>query len=516
MKKERISIFEPGTLLLGIFLAVISAAICMQIMGQLGSAPNTSLIGAVLIMIISRIPLIAAKKLRNPERQNYALSIASAAGFTAANCGFISIATMVLLGRNDLIIPIAVGATVGSIIAVFAMGRLFDSKIFPVGGAWPMGQAVATTIEAGDEGGKKTFQLLQGLAVGAIASFFGIPAAGVGIAFIANMITMAALGVGMILRGYSSQIFNGFEIGESHIAQGVMIGAGVVALFQIIHTITKKTKKSESQEEEVFSVSPESTRTTLISSVGLFTLGAILLAIITGAFSDMSIGLSIVWVLFAGVIAVVVMILVGTASMHSGWAPSFAVVAICLTLGMLIGFPPIPLAVLVSYIGSVGLPLSDTGIGLKAGWLIRGKGEDKEHETYGRKQQVLIKQFGVIIGILMSLFFGIMLVNNDVIPPMSLFYASTVGEVVYSGLIRELIIWAIPGAILQFAFGSKSVGLMLATGLLINNPIFGITIVSSVILRRFIGTKHFTVRAPGLIAGDGLFGFGASIFRAFF
>ncbi|MCL2217817.1 MAG: OPT/YSL family transporter, partial [Defluviitaleaceae bacterium] len=175
---------EPSVLILGILLAVMSAAICMQIMGQLGTAPNTSLIGVVLVMIVARIPLMTARRFRNPQRQNYVISIASAAGFTAANCGFVAIATMFILGKNDLIVPVAFGALVGSMISVSVIGRIFDSKIFPAGGAWPMGQAIATAIQAGDEGGKKGFQLLQGLAVGAIASFLGIPAAGVGIAFI--------------------------------------------------------------------------------------------------------------------------------------------------------------------------------------------------------------------------------------------------------------------------------------------------------------------------------------------
>ncbi|MCL2202890.1 MAG: OPT/YSL family transporter [Defluviitaleaceae bacterium] len=514
MENKKISIKEPGILILGILLAVISAAICMQIMGQLGTAPNTSLIGAVLIMIFTRIPLVLAKRFKNLERQNYVLSIASAAGFTAANCGFVAVATMFILGRNDLILPIAFGTLVGSMIAVFVMGWIFDSKIFPVSGAWPMGQAVATTIEAGDAGGKKGFELLQGLGVGALASFLGIPAAGVGIAFIANMITMTALGIGMILRGFSTRLFNGFDIGDSNIAQGMMIGAGVVALVQVIHTISKGNKKEA--EQEAYAVSDARTKKVLAGSLGLFTAGAVAVALITGAFSEMGVGMSVGWVAFAGFSSVAIMVLVGTAGMHSGWAPGFAVVTIFLTLGMMLGFPAVPLAILIGYIGSMGMPLFDTGVGLKTGWLIRGKGADPERERHGRNQQVRMKQLGVIIGVAMSLFFGVMLINNEVIPPMSIFYAYTVGETVNPALIRELALWAIPGAVLQAAFGNKSVGLMIATGLLINNPVFGITLLVSILIRRIFGAKHMGVRAPGLIAGDGLFGFGANIVRAFF
>jgi uncharacterized oligopeptide transporter (OPT) family protein len=513
----------------------------MQIMGRVGIAPNTSLISAIFVMIAARIPLMALTKFRNIERQNYVLSFASAAGFAAANCGFVAIAMMFILGRHDLILPMALGGLLGGMISVFVAGKLFDSKIFPAEGAWPLGAAVANSIKAGDEGGKKGFQLMQGLIIGTVAGILGIPAAGVGIAFIANIGAMAALGTGMVLRGYSAGLFRGFDIGESNIAQGMMIGAGIVAFIQIFFTIAKgrrgkkiiasakiktpvKEKLVSSTDEgkqhlskvENTTVSDSSAANTLLGSFGLFITGAVIIAFIMGVFSEMELLQSVFWVLFVGISAIAVMILVGTASMHSGWAPTFAVVTIFMTFGIMLGFPPLAVAVLVGYLGSVSPCLADTAIGLKAGWIIRGKGEDKDHEAYGRKQQVLIKLFGVIIGIFMAVIFGRILINGEVIPPMSIFYANTVGASVEVYLLRELAIWAIPGAVLQFAFGSRSIGLMLATGLLVNNPVFGISILVALAARLIIGTKHMVVRAPGIIAGDGLFGFGANIFQAFF
>ena len=106
--------------------------------------------------------------------------------------------------------------------------------------------------------------------------------------------------------------------------------------------------------------------------------------------------------------------------------------------------------------------------------------------------------------------------NSNILPPMSIFYADTVTSATDLTLLQELALWAIPGAALQAAFGNRSVGLMLATGMLINNPIFGISVLAAVVLRLIIGTKHMTLRAPGLIAGDGLFGFAANMFRMFF
>jgi hypothetical protein len=319
--------------------------------------------------------------------------------------------------------------------------------------------------------------------------------------------------LGIVLRGYSAFFFNGFDIGRSNIAQGMMIGAGIMVFVQIFFAIAKRNKKTSPKVEEEYSVSDSAAMKTLIGSTGLFVGGAVIIALVTGAFNDMYLWQFLLWVLFAGIAAIVVMILVGTASMHSGWAPTFAVVTICVTFGILLGFPPLPMAVLAGYLGSIGPCLADTGIGLKAGWILRSKGADGAYELHGRKQQILIKQLGAIIGIAVAGTFGVMLMRSYVMPPMSIFYADTVTSAVSPNLLRELAIWAIPGAVLQIAFGSKNVGLMLATGMLINNPIFGVSVLAAVVLRLIIGTKHMGVRAPGLIAGDGLFGFAANMFR---
>ena len=357
--KKRITIWQPGVLILGFILSIIAAAICMQIMGQFGIAPNTALIGAVLVMLVSKIPITMMGQLRNLESQNYVLSISSAAGFSAANCGFIAIATMFVLGRNDLIIPVSIGALVGSLIAVFIIGKIFDSRIFPAAGPWPNGQAVATTVLAGNKGGNKGFQLAQGLIIGAMASFFGIPAAGIGIAFISNIFAIGAMAIGIVLRGYSPYLFGwlyeGFEIAQTNIAQGIMIGAGIIALIQITFSITKGSKKLSKKEngnakpspQNEFCTNDKQVFNTLVLGVVLFMAGAVFIAIITGAFSDMGLGMSVLWVFYAGFTAMLVMMLVGTSSMQAGWAPAFAVVTMCLTVGMLIGFPPMPLAVLV-------------------------------------------------------------------------------------------------------------------------------------------------------------------------
>jgi hypothetical protein len=80
-------------------------------------------------------------------------------------------------------------------------------------------------------------------------------------------------------------------------------------------------------------------------------------------------------------------LIVGLAAMHSGWFPAFAVALITLVIGMLIGFPPVALALLVGFSAATGPAFADMGYDLKAGYMLRGYGSDRAFERDGRRQQ---------------------------------------------------------------------------------------------------------------------------------
>ena len=191
---------------------------------------------------------------------------------------------------------------------------------------WPPGVATATAIQAGDEGGQKGTSSAGRPCRGRCRQLLKLPVAGIGIVFIADIIAMTGLGIGLILRGYSEQIF-GFNMGASNIPSGVMIGAGMVALVQSIITVLRGHKSASAQKIEV-TVSQDSAKKSLALAMGLFVGGAIIVGALTGIFTQMSLGLSILWVLWAGFSAAVAMVLVGMAAMHSGWFPAFAITTI--------------------------------------------------------------------------------------------------------------------------------------------------------------------------------------------
>lgn len=513
-EKERISAFEPSTLAMGAILAVLSAIICMQIIGKVGVTPNTSLIGAIVAMVVARVPLNSFMKFRSLERQNLIQTAVSGAGFSAANCGFLAVAIFFVLGETGFILPMAIGSLVGLVFSIYIVGKIFDSSIFPAESAWPPGVATAQAIQAGDEGGEKGKRLLQGLVIGVVASFFKLPAAGIGIVFIANIFAMGALGIGLLLRGYSSVIFAGLDLGTTYIPHGIMIGAGLMALIQSMKIVIKGNKDS-SKTPVNHTQSDQVTRKSLGVGVVLFLVGALVLALVSGITSELGAGKLILWLLWATFSATVAMLLVGMAAMHSGWFPAFAITTIFMTIGIFFGFPIVPLALLTGYVSSVGPCFADMGYDLKAGWILRGKGEDKEYELYGRKQQIITETIGGVIGIAVVLLTMNIYFQSDMIPPISRVFATTISAGADTTLLNTLLLWSVPGIIIQLVGGpSRMVGVLFATGLLINNPIYGVGVVAAVVVRLIFGTKFMEIRDAGLIAGDGLFGFFSALARA--
>ena len=521
-KFEKISAFEPATLVLGIVLAVLSAIICMQIIGKVGVTPNTSLIGAIIAMVIARIPLSGFKKFKSLERQNMVQTIVSGAGFSAANCGLLAIGIFIVLGKNEFVLPMAVGSIIGVTISIFVVGKIFDSEIFPADEAWPPGVATAQALEAGDEGGTKGIKLLIGIVIGAICGLFkvplgkvpfNIPAAGIGIVFIANIFSMIGLGLGLLIRGYSPVLFNGLELGKTSIPSGIMIGAGLMALIQSLIIILKDTKhkQKDTAVHTKTTVTKTEAKRTIVVGFLLYLAGAVVIALISGIVTQMSTSTLILWVLWAAVSCTVAILIVGMAAMHSGWFPAFAITTIFMTIGIFLKFPLISLALLTGYISSTGPCFADMGYDLKTGWIIRGRGVNVEHEKYGRKQQVIIEMIGGIIGIIVVLATLKMFVfghETPLLAPVSKTFAEAISKASDPQVLKSLLLWAVPGAALQLLGGPKRmVGVLFATGLLINNPIYGIGVIAAVIIRLIFGNKVIEFIDAGLIAGDGLGGF---------
>jgi uncharacterized oligopeptide transporter (OPT) family protein len=393
---------------------------------------------------------------------------------------------------------------------------MFDTKVFPASGTWPPGVAAAEAIKAGDSGGIQARLLGLGMVVGAIGSWFGVPMSAFGTAFIGNIWALTALGIGFLIRGYSLPVA-GIDINVLYIPHGVMIGAGLVALIQVGLLI--RSSKADG--------SGDAGRETRIGrTLGLGTIGylglAALVAFAGGLYAEMSPAMLILFVLYAAFAAFVHELIVGIAAMHSGWFPAFAVALITLLLGMLIGFPPVALTLLCGFSAATGPAFADMGYDLKAGFILRGYGADPAFELAGRRQQLVAAMIAFLLAIPVVYWAHQGYFSQGLVPPVAKVYVSTIRAGAQLDVAKALMLWVVPGAVIQWLGGPKrQLGVMIATGLLIANPLAGWAIIAGILLRtlatrgrRRVTQGHTEVFAAGVIAGDAMFGFCNSVIRA--
>ncbi|WP_223066309.1 OPT/YSL family transporter [Paenibacillus caui] len=520
-KKRHPSIFEPFGLILNIITGVLGAIIGIQIVTTLGVTPNTSIIGALVAMLIARIPIAILRKYKSIHRQNLVQTSISAATFGAANSLFIPIGIPFIMGETKLIAPMLIGAALAMFVDALLLYKLFDSKLFPASGTWAPGVATAESIIAGDKGGKRAGLLGVGTLIGLIGSYFHISMSAFGVAFIGNIWALSMFGIGLLIRQYSIPWFD-IDVSSHYIAHGVMIGAGIVALVQAAVLIFKRPKKEEkSADAAQYTRQDGEARRTLGLGFVAYLVIALIIAVIGGLITKMSLGMFIGFIIFAAFAAFVHELIVGIAAMHSGWFPAFAVAFITLLFGMLIGFPPVALALLAGFSAATGPAFADMGYDLKTGYILRGHGEDAEYELKGRKQQYMTGMiaFGVAV-VVVTLTYHSYFAQN-LVPPIDKVYASTIQAGTSSDVALKLLLWAIPGAIIQLIGGAKrQIGVMLATGLLIATPNACWAVLAGLLIR-IVVTKlkgkeaetPMSILAAGFIAGDALFSFFNSMFK---
>ena len=508
---------SPASLVGLVILSVFGAVIGLQLLVTLGVTPNTSIIGALVAMIIARIPLQMLREYRSVHVQNLAQTAISSATFGAANSLLLPIAVPFVLGRPDLIMPMFIGVGCAMLLDAFLLYRMFGSKIFPATGAWPPGVAAAEAIKAGDAGGRQAKLLGAGLVVGVGGSWLGIPMSAFGIGFIGNIWALSMFGIGLLIRAYA-QPLAGLDLNAMYIPHGMMVGAGLVSLLQVIQVVRAKNADAKT----TFTQPAKEVRKALgLGAFGYIAIAA-LLALGGGLYSEMSVSMLIAFVIYAAFAAFFHELIVGIAAMHSGWFPAFAVALITLIIGILIGFPPLALCVLTGFTAATGPAFADMGFDLKAGFILRGYGKDLRAELYGRRIQLFAALLAFIIAIPVVWYAHYGYFAQDLVPPVARVYAKTIQAGAQPGIAHSLLIWAIPGALIQLIGGPKrQLGVLLATGLLINSVMAGWAVVCGIVLRIIIiriwgekGRTPMEVLAAGFIAGDALYSFFTSVFSA--
>lgn len=521
--------FSLASLVLIAPLCILGAIIGTELITTLGITTNTSLVGALAGMALARVPIELCRRYKSVHMQNLAQSAISAATFGAGNALLLPIGIPFVLGRPDLVLPMLIGVFLAMLVDGYLLYRTFDSELFPSSGAWPPGVAAAEAIKAGDEGGKKGLVLIGGILIGIAGSIFKVPMSAFGVAFIGNIWALTMFGIGLLIRAYSTDLFAnpifatlipGGDINKAYIPHGIMVGAGLVALAQIAVLMLKKETATPPTGTQT---SAAEVRRSLGVGSGAYLVIAILLAVLGGLSAQMSLPMLVLFVIYAAFAALIHELIVGLAAMHAGWFPAFAVALITLVIGMLIGFPPVALCLLVGFSAATGPAFADMGYDLKAGYMLRGYGASPAFEREGRKQQLYAALFAfVIAGVVVFVSYGGYFAAGKV-APVDKVYVATIQAGASWEVARQLALWAIPGAIIQFLGGPRrQLGVLLATGLLLGNATAGFAVLVGVALR-FVWTKltsgtrqsEMEVFAAGVIAGDALFSFYDTMSRTF-
>ena len=553
----------PDNLILTLLLSVFGAVVGIQVLTSLGITPSTSLIGALVAMTLARIPLVIFRGFRSVHAQNLAQTSISSATFGAANSLILPIGIPYLFGLPNMVLPMLIGVSCALLLDAYMLYRMYGTPAFPADDPWPLGVAAAEAIRAGDQGGRRAAVLGGGVALGVLGAVFALPMSGFGIALIAGLASMIAFAVGLLVRQYTGPV-TGWDLAADYVPHGVMIGAGVVALIQVAWIVVRGYRKARTEKatsaditipetaSEISDPASASADVTdppqvtepaapvrdaadrapgdgarrLGKSLRIGALGygvvTLLLAIGTGLVSQMSIPMLIGFIVFATITAFVHEIIVGIAAMRAGYFPAFAVALITLLIGILIGFPPAALVVLAGFNAATGPAFADMGYDLKAGYMLRGSGSDPQFEREGRKQQMIAGMLGFAVAIVVVAVTYQTLFANGRFAPINTAYVAAIKAGISSETAIKLLIWAVPGAILQLLGGARrQLGILLATGLLLATPWLGWMVLAGIVVRlvvkRILGAKaakeNLEILGGGVIAGDALYSFVSGLIK---
>ena len=162
------------------------------------------------------------------------------------------------------------------------------------------------------------------------------------------------------------------------------------------------------------------------------------------------------------------------------------------------------------------------GYDLRAGYLLRGEGANPAFELAGRRQQLYAAMLAFLIAIPTVWFAHPSYFAQGLVPPVDKVYVATIQAGAAGNVAMALAIWAVPAAIIQWLGGpGRQLGILLATGLLIPNPMAGWAVLVGIAIRTIVlrwkgkgASGPMEVLAAGFIGGDALYGFFDSVIKA--
>jgi uncharacterized oligopeptide transporter (OPT) family protein len=518
---------------MGLALALFGAIIGMELICRVGINPNTSIIGALIAIAFSTIPVQFARRMRNPHRVNLMQTVISGATFQAGNVFLLTIAVPYLLGLTGgtYFYGVMLGVLIAGVIDILFAYWIFDSPFYPARNPWPPGIATAEAIKAALSRGKRALLLLYGMIFGGALTYLGYPGDVVGITLITQIVAITSFGIGLILRAYGPTLV-GIDFYKIYAPQGIMAGAGIAALIQFLLLYFRVRRKHSTEGASGTSVSAPPTLVSasdalrrLFMALVLFIAGALVAGLISGVSGMMSPAMFVLWVVYIGFQAWFTTLICALSGMYAGWFPAFATALASLVISLLFGWPPLAAGIGVAYVAATGPGMADLNYDLKTGWILRGEGKDPNFERIGRRWQFYAKILSLAVSLtLVAIFYNAYFVGLNLYPPAAKTLAATAKAAADPELARWLLTWAPIGFILQLVGGpERQIGILLATGLMISNPPAGIavlvTVAARLALTKALGAERlrdvFYVGGAGAVGGSAIVSFIVYTLRAY-
>ncbi len=483
--------------------AIRGAVIGTERVVMLGVVAPPGMAGVIVGMVLARLPGAFFRPFAAPRMQAFAQAAAAAASIGAGQALLLPIGIPFVTGRVDLVGPMLLGAVLALLVDGWLMWRLFGSAAFPAEAAWPQGAAAAATIRAGIEGDRPGTLVLLGMVTGVVGAAYRAPMAAFGVALLGNPWALGFFAAGVMLRAYGAPLLGwlgpGGDLMLAQVPQGILAGAAIVAVVQLLRLGVR-----------------DGVRRPVLARAAAAHVGiAVVLALGGGLHVAMPAGMLAVFIGFAAAGALLHSVAVGLVAMQSGWMPSLAAAAVVLTLGMLIGFPPPALCLLVGYAAATGPGLATMGQALKVVHALGGGA------AAVRDQAGVVMLAFLVAACVVWLSHGAYFAADRVAPAGRVF-AVAIGAGVQSEVAVKLALWALVGGMLQWVGGvRRQLGVMLGAGLLLLAPAVGWAVLAGLVVRGLLLRRGDRYRAgmemfgAGVIAGDALYVVYDSLGRAF-
>ncbi len=484
-------------------LGILAAVIGNELVLMLGVVAHPGMAGVLAGMVLARVPGAFFRPFAAPRMQAFAQATAAAASIGAGQALLLPIGIPFVVGRADLVGPMLLGAVLALLVDGWLMWRLFGSTAFPAEAAWPQGAAAAATIRAAREGDRPGTLVLLGMVTGVVGAAYRAPMAAFGVALLGNPWALGIFAAGVLLRAYGAPVLGwlgpGGDLMQAQVPQGMLAGAVIVAVVQLLRLGARGGIP----------------RSVLVRASVAHVAIAGLLALGGGLHAAMPAGMLALFIAFAAAAALLHALAVGLVAMQSGWLPSLAAAAVVLAVGMLIGFPPSALCLLVGYAAATGPGLATMGQALKVVHALDGGPSALRQQAWVVMLAFLVAAVVVWLG--HGAYFA-----ADRVPPAGRVFAVAISAGVRPEAAAKLALWALAGALLQWAGGvRRQLGVMLAAGLLLLGPAIGWAVLAGLALRALLLRRGDRYRdgmesfGAGVIAGDALYVLYDSLGRAF-